>query len=207
MLSCHTPMKHTGFTLIELLVVISIVSLLASIMLAAFTAARDNADDAYRVQSIKELQKAFYSVRDDLGYYPAPPPSERGANGLTCLDATQPCVLTYTGFHPDGSYGDITYTFPPSPYINNALTNYIKIQKQFAPISGSYPGPLYGCYNYPSPTTPPYQCKGDAVIYFPIHQFPTTNCGGGRLTGDLMGDRTDSRPPDGTFYCVFYLNK
>ena len=61
-----------GFTLIELLVVISIIGLLSSIVLASISNARAKARDAFRIQSIKQVQNALELYYNDYGYYPGP---------------------------------------------------------------------------------------------------------------------------------------
>ena len=60
-----------GFTLIELLVVISIISLLASIVLAALSGARIKARDARRIADIQEIKKALMLYHEDNGTYPS----------------------------------------------------------------------------------------------------------------------------------------
>ena len=57
-----TPMKkdsNRGFTLIELMVVISIIAVLSSIMLAAFSVAKSSAYDAQYAEEVHQLQIAF----------------------------------------------------------------------------------------------------------------------------------------------------
>lgn len=64
-----------GFTLIELLVVISIISLLASIVLASLNSARSKARDARRVADFGQLRTALEFYYDSNNAYP-------GANGV-----------------------------------------------------------------------------------------------------------------------------
>lgn len=63
--------KHKGFTLIELLVVVSIISLLASTVLASLTSARSKARDAKRKEDIHSIQTALALYYNTYGYYPA----------------------------------------------------------------------------------------------------------------------------------------
>lgn len=59
-----------GFTLIELLVVISIISLLASVVLASLNSARAKARDARRIADFKQIQTALAFYFDKYGKYP-----------------------------------------------------------------------------------------------------------------------------------------
>ncbi len=61
--------KHLtdGFTLIELLVVISIIGILASVVLASLSTAREKARDAARMASIKQIEIALNLYRDTNG--------------------------------------------------------------------------------------------------------------------------------------------
>lgn len=54
-----TGMGQRGFTLIELLVVISIIGLLASVVLASISSARDKARVAQTVTDLKEIKKVI----------------------------------------------------------------------------------------------------------------------------------------------------
>lgn len=62
--------QQKGFTLIELLVVISIISLLASVVLASLNSARTKARDARRIADLKEIQKALEFYYDTNSTYP-----------------------------------------------------------------------------------------------------------------------------------------
>ena len=65
------PARHQkGFTLIELLVVISLISLLASMVLASLSSARDKARYARAKSDIYQLRTAMLVYKDDRGELP-----------------------------------------------------------------------------------------------------------------------------------------
>lgn len=66
--------RPRGFTLIELLVVISIISLLASVVLASLGNARSRARDAQRLSDLQQLRNALALYASDNGnMYPVVP--------------------------------------------------------------------------------------------------------------------------------------
>jgi general secretion pathway protein G len=62
--------RSGGFTLVELLVVISIISILAAVLFASFSDARELARDEARKSSLKELQLALELYKSQNGTYP-----------------------------------------------------------------------------------------------------------------------------------------
>ncbi|MBI3442189.1 MAG: type II secretion system protein [Candidatus Sungbacteria bacterium] len=64
------PQTKKGFTLIELLVVISIISLLASIVLASLNSARVKARDVRRKADLRQLELAIQFYYDTAGTFP-----------------------------------------------------------------------------------------------------------------------------------------
>lgn len=64
--------KSKGFTLIELLVVVAIIGILATVVLASLSSARESARDAKRLSDIKTIQTALEMyANDNSGRYPA----------------------------------------------------------------------------------------------------------------------------------------
>ena len=63
-------MKSKGFTLIELLVVVAIIGILATVVLASLSSARERARDAKRLADIKTIQNALEIYHLENGSYP-----------------------------------------------------------------------------------------------------------------------------------------
>jgi len=60
-----------GFTLIELLVVISIIGILATLLLANYSATRERARDTQRKSDLRNIQTALRMYYNDFGKYPS----------------------------------------------------------------------------------------------------------------------------------------
>lgn len=79
--------NEKGFTLIELLVVIAIIGVLASVVLASLTAARDRANNAKRRADLVQIRNALQLFYQDNGAYPNTGGAFRGTT-LGCQNAT-----------------------------------------------------------------------------------------------------------------------
>lgn len=90
-----------AFTLIEILVVVSIIGILAALMLANFSGARDRADDAQRKADMKQLQTALRLLYNDAGQYPTGTNlacgSIAGISGVISGGIQAGCIYTRTG--------------------------------------------------------------------------------------------------------------
>ena len=64
-------MKSKGFTLIELLVVVAIIGILATVVLASLSSARERARDAKRLADVKTIQNALEIYHLENGRYPS----------------------------------------------------------------------------------------------------------------------------------------
>lgn len=104
----------SGFTLIELLVVISIISILASLLLANFVGVRQRGRDAQRKSDLRQVQSALELYRSDNGKYPSGPfgcgTPITDDTGNTTYMKKMPCdpltKLPYTY-----NYNDTTFTY------------------------------------------------------------------------------------------------
>lgn len=70
--------KEKGFSLIELLVAIAIITMVASVLLAAFDSTRERAQDSRRISELNQLKHALELYHVDHGHYPR---QLEGANG------------------------------------------------------------------------------------------------------------------------------
>lgn len=62
--------NYAGFTLVEMLVVITIIGILSTIGLVAFTSAQQRGRDAQRKSDLKEISSALELFYSDYGKYP-----------------------------------------------------------------------------------------------------------------------------------------
>jgi prepilin-type N-terminal cleavage/methylation domain-containing protein len=102
-----SSMKGTkGFTLIELLVVIAIIGILASVILASLNTARKKAQYAKVVSELREMDKAFQFVYDDMGCWPR----EGTGSGCTFGSAGNPTIASLIS-----SGSDLSKYLPSAP--------------------------------------------------------------------------------------------
>lgn len=66
----NQKIDEKGFTLIELLVVIAIMGILSSVVLASISGARTRAQDALRMNDMRQVQLALEAYLTDNGNYP-----------------------------------------------------------------------------------------------------------------------------------------
>lgn len=118
-----------GFTLIELLVVISVISILASVMIAQLNESRIKAQNSYTIQTISEYVKALELAYHDNGEYPR-------ASGSSGVEYNYHCL----GQAPNGTYC-ISSGFTENSGIENILSNYMPTLPSPNPSLVDY-GPL-----------------------------------------------------------------
>jgi len=77
-----------GFTLIELLVVISIIGILATLLLANYSATRERARDTQRKSDLRNIQTALRMYYNDYNKYPS---SSSDGQIMGCVNGTTAC--------------------------------------------------------------------------------------------------------------------
>lgn len=145
--------NKNGFTLIELLVVISIISLLASIVLASLNSARVKARDARRVADIRQIQTALDFFYDQYGRYiisgqcGATTPNSGWSNSVQCLSAGR--------WLRDSTYnlGGFLATDSIDPINQNNWTRgaYYYFAQDYGAPNGAWYMMVYSLENYPNP--------------------------------------------------------
>ena len=87
--------SRCGFTLIEILVVLALVSLLAALLLSAFSAVREKSRQTICASNLKQIGVAFQMYADDNDHYMPPTVTVNSANQMiTWGDLTLPYTKT-----------------------------------------------------------------------------------------------------------------
>jgi general secretion pathway protein G len=81
-----------GFTLVEILVVLAIISILASVVMASVSDARENARDKKRIADLGQIQLALKLYQVENGHYPKQSEGFSGSAsfGKICAGCTGP---------------------------------------------------------------------------------------------------------------------
>lgn len=102
------PKNSTGFTLIELLVVITIIAILATVGLAAYSSLMKNSRNSKRQSDLKFIQSALEEYYADQLYYPV----SLGTT-LTYTNLTTSLTKTYMAAVPKDPKGSV-YSYAQS---------------------------------------------------------------------------------------------
>jgi type II secretion system protein G len=133
-----------GFTLIELMVVISIISFLASVVMASLDSARAKSRDARRSSDIHQIQIALELYRSANGSYPSSVGCGGGVIGVNWCNSVEPSSWT-------------TFQSYLSPYMS-------KVPIDPKPgVSGVDWGASQGAYSY----------FGGGTFYMLVYSFET----------------------------------
>jgi prepilin-type N-terminal cleavage/methylation domain-containing protein len=137
------PERSAAFTLIELLVAIAIIGLLATLLLASLSRARDAADSVGCKSNLKQWGAALRMFIDDTGFFP---------QTLSSVN-TPPAVGFFTSWHEQlenyvGTPG-LTWAEGPAPYfVPTPRRSGIQICPSYARLWGQKPAKSIGSYGY-----------------------------------------------------------
>ncbi|MHB8652120.1 MAG: type II secretion system protein [Minisyncoccota bacterium] len=160
--------REYGFTLIELLVVISIISLLASTLVASMVTARQDAQNAAMTQTASEYYTALMLLSAEKDAFPADATNSGPAVFVVCMGAG------YT----DGTCGESLngggYNLQENAQFNDLLKKYIPglpapNQVIMANNQKAWRGVVYGCLQDKG-------VCGKVVIYWAL-QGANKSCG------------------------------
>jgi type II secretion system protein G len=157
--------SNRGFTLIELLVVISIISLLASVVLAALNSARSKARDAKRMSDLHQIQLALELYYNANGSYPSSfcesvfIASQPGWNTCWLNGLGNTVSPAYIASLPNDPINSITtYNWYSYEY-NTAPNNCLDISPTYGSLGpGGYPGRYLLTAKLENPKAGPNSC-------------------------------------------------
>lgn len=124
--------KKNGFTLVELLVTISILAVLSSIAIVAYSGITMKARDNQRIKDLQAIKQALELYRSDIHNYPTTDNFVlKIASQLTSCTGVSPCNVLSTYLLPvpkDPKDSDNTRNYyylalPNSPVCNNTSAN------------------------------------------------------------------------------------
>jgi prepilin-type N-terminal cleavage/methylation domain-containing protein len=150
------PTATRGFTLIELLMVVAIISLLASIVIAALNSARDDARNVNRNETARQYIIALGLYHNTHGSFPTGgciDPNQCADVTRVCLGNQSSCFVYEEHFVNSTVNTQIAEFIPALP----ALTEPIVVVGQEEPFSGI----VYGC----TTDTGPNACKGYSLTW------------------------------------------
>lgn len=146
-----TKLFSRGFTLIELLVVIAIIGILASVVLASLSSAREKSRNAAKEAEMKEVVKALDLYLLANGHYP-------NSNSWDCFGegADDLCFANVSPYTSSDIHADLTNA--------NGLPAYINLNNISDPTDGqNIGGQMYGEYRAPGDAAD--EPSGYIIIY------------------------------------------
>ena len=110
-------MKKSGFTLIELMISVSIIAILVTVALAAYSTLNKQSRDTKRKSDLEQVRSALEMYKSDYGYYPAV--NTAGFDVAGNLSAS--LTTTYMPFIPSDPLSAQNYYFES---LNPVSSNY-----------------------------------------------------------------------------------
>lgn len=113
-------MKKRGFTLTELLITVSIIAILVTIALAAYSTINKQSRDTKRKNDLEQIRSALEMYKSDKGYYPAV--NTTGFDVAGNLSAT--LTPTYVAIIPSDPLSTQHYTFEVTNLVGSNYYGY-----------------------------------------------------------------------------------